>query len=81
MVSRPCKSHMVGDRGLLSSHLLDKDQSLSRTRNPHAVDDDRLIYIEGGARLKESMSCLLDVNHMDGQSRYTGGATDRWPGS
>jgi hypothetical protein len=31
---------------LLSSPLLDKDQSLSRTRSPHAVGGDRLVYIE-----------------------------------
>jgi hypothetical protein len=53
MVSHPCKSYVVDDGGLLSSPLLDKDQSLSRTRTPHAVNDDGLVYIEKGVRLKE----------------------------
>jgi hypothetical protein len=43
---RSSKSKAVDDDELLSSLLLDKDQSLSRTRNPHAVGNNGLVFIE-----------------------------------
>jgi hypothetical protein len=39
--------------------LLDKDQSLSRTRTPHAVGEDELIYIEEERPKEMSKSMIL----------------------